>query len=167
MEQIVDLAQIVTIAPESLASEIVRYATCADRLQPVLGKRPIAADPIDADHEPVAAQTASTDLSMVALHVEDLQRCLNEWRKVGYVAAGQMNGEALRGNGLSVLQPRVTDSDLRHAGEARQCARDLVGVAARLAHRDEHVLTRSARHIAQVFLDDEVFGRRPQRSRQG
>src|SRR5581483_7680029 len=50
------------------------------------------------------------------------------------------------------------------AGEPRQLARHPVGVRATLLDAHEHVLAGAVGREAQIFVDEEILGRRPQRS---
>src|SRR5690606_3370124 len=75
----------------------------------------------------------------------------------GILAPGKMHTEALAGNGVTVLQARVTHRLFGHLRPAGNPAGGLGSVQAPLLHREQQVLPAAAGLEAVDFLDEEVL----------
>lgn len=77
----------------------------------------------------------------------------------------QIDGEPLPGDGMTIFQPRITDSNLPHAREAGQLSRHVFSIQSPLLYEQANVLTFTARRKTEFFNDAKVFGTLPNDSR--
>src|SRR5262249_22734018 len=122
-------------------------------------------DVADEDREAVAAQVARAQLVRVARRLEHAHPGEREApRRLGREARHR---EPLRGHGLAVLAAGVADVARRHAGRARELARDVLGRAPGLLDAHEGVLAPARRRVGRELVDGELLGPRadPHRAR--
>ena len=152
------LCHVAAFAAEALLAVIVRHAARSDLPEHRLRPRAIAAHLAQHQHEAVAAQGAALEFARMPRRRQHFHLRVRERGPVRIGPAGQLHREGLPGHGMAILEARITDRDLRHAGELRQLARDPVGVGAALLHPQQQVLAGTLGVVAEDLLDQEVLG---------
>ncbi len=152
---------------ETLLAEIIRHAGLGDRGDAHVGGGAIALNFAKYNFKLVAFERAALELAAVPRRFEHAEFRMLQRRPVrpGRLA-GKMHRKRLPGDGMAVLEPGVTHGLGRHARVSRQFARDEIGVRAALLHAQEYVLAGTVRSEAEIFVDDEIFGRGAQRAGQ-
>src|SRR5690606_21080411 len=146
-------------APEALRAEPVGHALGRDPLQPGFDRLSPALHLAQREHEAVARPRPAREPLRVPGVRDHAQPVILETLRLGIPAAGKMHAEALAGDGVTVLQPRIAHGLLGHPRPAGDPARGLDRVHAALLHGEQQVLAAAAGLEPVELLDEEILRR--------